>query len=340
MTGSGLKIQDRVMADVLREAAEVEETEGMIRPVTLNLCGLVLSRFATGLTNSFRPGGLIRGFVHEALFQKDVKEASPILLPKLVSRHVTKRPCTIADLARDTSLTARQAQGAMFKLGAPEWGVVQALDPKYEWWEISHDFLVSVIDSMLAHWKVSLWSKVRLWLPLGYAALLLLALFVAPKLVPDLIAELNRLGWRPQFVDAKDPDDKALAKEGITYVLSFSSIPPRESVHLLNPLAGRFRVKLTHIPSFDTAHFGPWSGLRRLTELDLSSNDDLIDVSALEGMPQSLSTLDLSRDPKITDAALKNLPPSLTSLHLAFDDGITDAGLKGLPSTVKVSRWD
>ena len=64
LTASGLKIQEQLLAEVLREAAEVEQTRGLIRPVTLNLCGLVLSRFATGLPHSFRPGRLIRGFVH------------------------------------------------------------------------------------------------------------------------------------------------------------------------------------------------------------------------------------------------------------------------------------
>jgi hypothetical protein len=95
LAASGLKIQEQLLADVLREAAEVEETQGLIRPVTLNLCGLVFSRFVTGLPHSFRPGRLIRGFVREMIFSKDVLEATPVLLPKLISHQITKLPCTI-----------------------------------------------------------------------------------------------------------------------------------------------------------------------------------------------------------------------------------------------------
>lgn len=65
--GSGLKVSDQLLHGVLREAAEIEQTKGIIRPVTINLCGLVLGRFATGLPRGFRPGGLIRGFLRESV---------------------------------------------------------------------------------------------------------------------------------------------------------------------------------------------------------------------------------------------------------------------------------
>jgi hypothetical protein len=48
LRGSGLNIDEDVERDVLREAADIEQAKGLIRPVTLNLCGLVLGRFATG----------------------------------------------------------------------------------------------------------------------------------------------------------------------------------------------------------------------------------------------------------------------------------------------------
>jgi hypothetical protein len=46
---SGLQVGDEILHDVLREAAEIEQAKGIIRPVTINLCGLVLGRFAGGL---------------------------------------------------------------------------------------------------------------------------------------------------------------------------------------------------------------------------------------------------------------------------------------------------
>src|SRR5262249_34789131 len=67
LQNSGLRVSDELLRDVLREAAEIEQTKGLIRPVTINLCGLVLGRFAMGLPRGFRPGRLIRGFLRESV---------------------------------------------------------------------------------------------------------------------------------------------------------------------------------------------------------------------------------------------------------------------------------
>ena len=40
MGKSGLEVNANLMRAVLREAAEIEQTTGLIRPVTINLCGL------------------------------------------------------------------------------------------------------------------------------------------------------------------------------------------------------------------------------------------------------------------------------------------------------------
>jgi len=39
LRGSGLQVSDDLLNGVLREAAEIEQTKGLIRPVTINLCG-------------------------------------------------------------------------------------------------------------------------------------------------------------------------------------------------------------------------------------------------------------------------------------------------------------
>jgi hypothetical protein len=357
LVGSGLNIQDQLLADVLREAAKAEETKGLIRPVTLNLCGLVLSRFATGLPRTFRPGRLIHGFVYEAIFQKEVREATPILLPKLISHQATKQPCTIDDLTNDTSFAPRQVRGVMFKLGDPERGIVHALDPEYNIWEISHDFLVPMIDSILARWRVSTWRRVRPWLPLVYAAALLAMLFVAPRLLTDPIHELARIGWNTRNIDALNPEDADLVQDGIKYIFTFKSTLTPESVHALKRIPLPFAVKLTDISSFDSAHFDNWSGLTNLRRLDLSgASKGFSDISALTNMshltsvvfpynfqatdaelkllPRSLTRLILTGDTRITDAGLKDLPRSLTWLDLLGDDKITDAGIKDLPQSL------
>jgi hypothetical protein len=95
LRGSGLQVSDDLLRGVLREAAEIEQSKGLIRPITINLCGLVLGRFASGLPRGFRPGGLIRGFLRETLFLPSIRDIAPLLIPQLVTNNVTKRPRTI-----------------------------------------------------------------------------------------------------------------------------------------------------------------------------------------------------------------------------------------------------
>lgn len=332
LVNSGLRIEDQLLADVLREAAEVEETKGLIRPVTLNLCGLVLSRFAKGLPHSFRPGNLIRGFVHEAIFQRELGEASRILIPRLISKQVTKQPCSIETLARGTSFSVRQVQGVMFDLAEPKRGIVRALDPDNNVWEISHDFLVPMIDSMLLHWRVSAWRRVRPLLPLVYAVGILSALFLAPKFSPDPIAELSRLGWSLQPIDATHSGQMFHFENEVGYELTSHSVPPPESVRALKRLPSPFWVALEEIDSFDSKHFGGWTQLANLRGLYVSGH--LSDISAIANMPKSLHSLTLNDCDRLTDAILRYLPRSLTALDLRNDQKITDAGLKDLPRSL------
>ena len=84
MRNSGLQVGEELLRDVVREAAEIEQTKGIIRPVTINLCGLVLGRFATGLPRGFRPGGLVRGFLRESISLPPIRDIAPVLLPHLI----------------------------------------------------------------------------------------------------------------------------------------------------------------------------------------------------------------------------------------------------------------
>lgn len=333
LLGSKLKFQEKLLVDVLREAAEVDETKGLIRPITINLCGLVLERFATGLPHSFRPGRLIRGFVHEAIFQKDVREAAPILLPKLISSRATRQQCTIFGLASGTNFSSRQAQGVMFKLSEPERGIVRTLDPDCTVWEISHDFLVPMIDSMLAQWRISAWKRVRPWLPLAYAASLLAVLFAWPLFSPDPIAELNRLGWTTQKADldiqrAVLPDDS----HDTVYLFTIDTIPTPESERVLERVQQPFAVKLEFDEKFDSTLLRGWNHLNNLRMLIFVGNHHHGDFSALKNLPLNLNYLLLTYD-DITDEGLKNLPILLGKLMLTNDENITDEGLRNLRKT-------
>ncbi len=336
LLGSGLGFDEKLQAGVLREAAEVEETKGLIRPITLNLCGLVLSRFAMGLPAEFRAGRLIRGFVRESIFQREISDVSRILLPKLISRQVTKQPKSLEELAAGTDLTVKHVQGAMFKLGEPERAIVRPLDPEHCVWEISHDFLVPMIDSLLAQRRVSFWKTARPWLPTFGLGLLLLVCFAGHWMYPDPIGNLSEHGW-----------DKQSVRNGITgrissYNLFFSSPVSsssnaeqiyrdlEQSYRDLARIMVPFTITVSGIPAFDSDHFDKWKHLRGLTALTLHGSA-LVNISGLHNLVH-VKNIDIS-DTHINNAQLANLPEGVTQLNIS-DTAIDERGLKNLPQTL------
>lgn len=225
-----------MLRDVLREAAEVEQAKGLIRPITINLCGLVLGRFASGLPRGFRPGGLIRGFLRESLKIPTVREVAPRLIPYLITNYVTKRPRTITELTEETGLKPAEVRGCLRVLGQSDRAIVRALDSEQQTWEISHDFLVPLLDSIIARRTVSLWRKSRPWLPWIGAATLVLCLAIVSNLRQDPTAALRKLGWIVSWTN-----------EGL--LLQSERIPAGDTLQILRHVHEPITLQLDEIDS-------------------------------------------------------------------------------------------
>ena len=316
---SGLQISDDLLRDVLREATETEGTKGIIRPVTINLCGLVLKRFATGLPREFR-GGLIRGFVRESILGHEVGDIAPLLVPHLITEQLTKCPRSVADLAHDTGTEPDVVRGCLRFLGDSDRSIVRSLDEDEQTWEISHDFLVPLLDSIVGRWRMPFWRRLR-WLPWVAAIAMIASVVVAAYRKPGPIAELMDLGW------TVNQTDKSLE-------LSFYGVPPRESLKTLKGISQPLHVKLSRNDGL--IGISSWSVLKNLTTLDLSwtkvsdvsplstlksltvlnlMNTEVSDVSPLRNLT-NLTTLDLSQTPVSDASPLKELK-NLTTLNLS-----------------------
>src|ERR1035441_10300498 len=197
MRKSGLTVDPSLLRAVLREATEIEQTAGIIRPVTINTCGLVLSRFSSGLPRQFR-GGLIRGFLRESLLLPEVRDTAEKLIPELITNNVTKRPRRIEDLAQATQLPPSIVRACFRRLGESDRVIVRPLDRQQETWEISHDFLVPLLDSIVARRTVSLWRRLRPWLPWAATALMGIAAVAIPAMThqDDPPLALRKQGWK------------------------------------------------------------------------------------------------------------------------------------------------
>ncbi len=318
ISGSGLKVNDDVLRDILREAAEIEQARGLIRPITINLCGLVLGRFASGLPRGFRPGALIRGFLKESISHPSIREISPVLIPQLITGYVTKRPRTVAELATSSRFDPGVVRGCLRLLGQSDRAIVRPVDAQQTTWEISHDFLVPLLDSITANWRTSLWRRSRPWLPwIGVAVLAIVALSI-PTWRKDPIRELTDMGW-------------TVRKTGNGLILTIAGVPPKESLSVLMrtgvPLAielhafdnsisqwGDLNLTYLDVSGSPVDNVEPLRELKTLTYLNLSSTR----VTNLEPLRElkNLETLDLSNTEVNDVEPLRDLK-SLRSLNLS-----------------------
>jgi Leucine-rich repeat (LRR) protein len=320
MHASGLQVSDKLLRDVLREAAEIEQTKGLVRPVTINLCGLVLGRFAHGLPRGFRHGGLIRAFLNESILLPSVRDVAPRLVPHLITNYVTKQPRSIDELAKSTGFDATAVRGCLRVLGQRERAIVRPLDADQQTWEISHDFLVPLLDSIAARWSVSMWRKSRPWLPWIGAAVMVVAAVGMSNWRKDPIAELTELGWTTTKTD-----------KGYS-LSSYSGVANKESVAALQRLHGTLNIRFA-----GAIDDGVDWNLPNLTTLDLHSGK----VSSLEPLRNltNLSRLDSSQTAVSNCETLKGLK-NLSDLSLAYTKVSNLEPLRGLTnlSTLSLGR--
>jgi Leucine-rich repeat (LRR) protein len=316
LRNSGLKISDELLVDVLREAAEIEQTKGLIRPVTVNLCGLVLGRFAGGLPRGFRPGEMIRGFLRESVLLPSVRDIAPHLIPHLITSYLTRRSRSIVELAQGTTLDPAAIQCCLRVLGQSDRAIVRPLDANQQTWEVSHDFLVPLLDSIIAHWSVSLWSRFRSWLPWLVTAILALAIVAVSNWRKTPLEELVDLRWTVHGNN-----------DGVR-VFEFHGIPPRKSIKLLQQIGTPVHVKLSGISGLLDASISEWDSLKSISVLDLSGTE-VTDVTALRTL-KNLASLNLSSTRVTNISALQDLE-YLSKLYLSNNSRVSDvSALKNL----------
>jgi Leucine-rich repeat (LRR) protein len=334
MRKSGLTVTPELMRRALKEAAEIEQTRGLIRPVTLNLCGLVLGRFSNGLPRRFR-GGLIRGFLRESLSLPEVRGVAGRLIPELITANVTKRPRRIQELAEATEIPVLVLRACLRRLGESDRAIVRPLDRDQDTWEISHDFLVPLLDSIVARRTVSLWRQIRPWLPWTATAALAVAIVAIHALTSsDPRATLHAQGWSigerqgEMVVERRSPipAESVPLLRGRSFSLVLSGVAEAPDASVLRELRKMTSLTLSLTTGGDISAL---SELKNLTYLDLSG-PAVTDVSPLKDLTR-LTFLDLSGTQVRDISALRDLT-ALTSLNLGFTRVDDISALKALES--------
>ncbi|MFL9867594.1 leucine-rich repeat domain-containing protein, partial [Paraburkholderia fungorum] len=180
LRASELQISDALEGEILEEARDVEQTPGLIRPITVNLFGLVLRRFKT-LPKDYRQGTLLRSYLRGLIQRKEIRDFAPPILRCMITGNGTKIPVVYADVARALGLDPCQVRGCLVQLANE--GVVRELDRDQGKWEIAHDFIAGLYHHILAGWRASVWHRARPWMIGGGIGLWLVGLLTLPALV-------------------------------------------------------------------------------------------------------------------------------------------------------------
>jgi hypothetical protein len=344
---SDLKAGPKLVEQILKEAAEIEDSLDQVRPVVVNMYGLVLASFKGRLPTDMVSGRLLSGYVRRCLDRADLKEVSRAVMAPLVTDVGTKRARPLEEIATTASVTTARARGALLRLA--EDGLVRAVDKAGRQWEVAHDFVARLVLPLLESARISRWDRMRPWLPLG--AIVVWAAIIACGAIayPDwhqarLRVRLAELG----LVSAPSPSTDGTA-------FQFNQMPVDEhqleaAFQLLEQvrppvisiLSGSgFPPSLTHIPPSP----------RTLTHLDLSGSRGIISLQGLSDLP-SLTELNISSMRMLTSLEtmpnklpmlkrlsirtsfnLKSLEkmPALSTLQILDLDGTGLTSLKGMP---------
>jgi hypothetical protein len=123
--GSGLDLQPEAIDRLLTSAAELDETPGMVRPITLNVVGYVLAS-GKAIAPSLDAGMLIRRYIEQTVEQPAIRDCATQLLEQMITEQGTKRPRAEAQLAADTRLRRAEVRAVLNALD--EAGLAQTLD--------------------------------------------------------------------------------------------------------------------------------------------------------------------------------------------------------------------
>lgn len=301
---SKLNLKEDLLNRLLKSAAVLDDTPGMIRPITLNVLGYVLRQRGAALTPTVDAGALVRDYISQVIENPAIRAWAPQVLEGLLTEQGTKRPRQEADLAADTKLRTAEVRAVLHALGAA--ALARPLEATQGMWELSHDFVAHAVTRYLGRRRAALVRRAA-----AYAAPLLLALGIIIGLAAF---EWHRLA--PGMVRAELADQGILVethKEGLSAGTTGTFEPSKlaDSIPLLRTLS--------------------------VISLDLS-NTRVVDLESLKGMT-TLRQLNLSKTPVVDLKPLQSLT-ALQQLDLSVTGAANLEPLKGLNALQQLTLSD
>ncbi len=318
----GLNISRR--DQVIEEASEVDDLPGLVRPITLNMMGLILKNSAGAAQSKVTPGRLIQDFLRQAMARAGINQLAPRLLANMITDQGTKKPVGEAALAEATGIKPMVVRKTLYDLY--EEGVVRELDRSRQIWEISHDFVASQLGQIIPRLKPSLWQRMqKAATPIAIGAWLLIL----------------SAGYPTYQIWHEANTAKALRAEGVSvfgeqgkYRVEFDKEKIRHGalervfhhVEALSPVSLIIRGddSIASIPNL--------TGLKSLEELEIWHSDNVLSIDGLESL-KNLQRLFIEGNDGLTAIDGLDGLTALRELHIEGNDLIAELnGLEGLES--------
>ena len=172
----GLVIPDEQLHRTLKEAASVDSPVTM-RPIVLNLLGIILQQMVGPRSAPRRGTNLIRNYIINSL-GKELKYERASVLKTMLTDFNTARPRTLEEMSKLSRLSISQLDRQMIAM--QHHGLVRCLDPMEpsqgkRKWQIAHDFIALQLEKVVYGVNKTFWQKTRLWIaPALLAALIIL----------------------------------------------------------------------------------------------------------------------------------------------------------------------
>jgi hypothetical protein len=179
MDKSGLALQPDALDRIAISTSRLDDSPGLIRPITLNVVGYVVSQ-GRASAPSFDAGRLVRHYIEQSVEQPAIREFAPRVLNELVTEQGTKQPRSEQDLIERTHLRPAEVRAVMNGLWTA--ALARPLNAAQGTWELSHDFVARAVVRYLGRSRANWPSRI-----LAFSAPVLLGLVAA--------ALIGTIGW-------------------------------------------------------------------------------------------------------------------------------------------------
>jgi hypothetical protein len=324
MKRSGLELQPNELDHLLTSAAELDDTPGLVRPITLNVIGYVLAA-NRGAAPSLDAGQLVRRYIEQTVEQPALRDLAPRILELLITEQSTKQPRSEGELSTATGMRRGEVRAVLNGLGCA--ALARPLDAGQGVWELSHDFVARAVARYLGRGRRDVARCIRYAAPVLFTIMLTTAASVIAWHYFSHEAEwrLAELGLsimpRPDNYLYVESNPRLTSKTFAAAVPFLDQLSGRirsvvvyrgqhnSLVEDLEPLKGLTALQYLVLKGTRAANIGSLKGLTELQALDLSSTnvEDLSPLGSLKALRWLL----------LPETKIKDLSPlkGLTSLH-------------------------